>query len=267
MNRILTAIVVLALSSFAMAQKKPQQQATAEAPDTTTCAVTYTSGVGHNATKYCVTVNGTIPQFSRGGDEYIRVGDFVEGYGICDLTPSTPVAYYDYSAFDSGNWLASSFSTPTATTAISTRLTNDGIWQIKNTITRGAANASGPGFAKVAMQIKNLTGINRVVLVLRSADVDFSRGGADDFHNDFDYTIDTAYGLEPGFKSGLGITNNTFAFLYQAFADSGAGGPDPCVGPTIAPQPFFGDGGIGSEYLLAVPKLATKTITVTYKPI
>jgi len=267
MNRILTAIVVLTLSSFALAQKNNNQKAAGEAPDTITCAATFTSGTGHNATKYCVTVNGTIPQFSRGGDEYIRVGGFLEGYGICDLTPSTPVAYYDYSAFDSGNWFASSFSTPTATTAISTRITSDGIWQIKNTITRGAANASGPGSAKVSMQIKNLTGINRLVLVLRSADVDFSRGGVNDFNNDFDYTIDTAYGLEPGFKSGLGITNNTFAFAYQAFADSASGGPDPCVSVPIAPQPFFGDGGIGSEYLLAVPKLATKTITVTYKPI
>jgi hypothetical protein len=234
LTRSLLIAVVLILSSLALAQHKSQQQATAEAPDTTTCAVTYTSGAGHNATSYCVTVNGNIVQFSRGGDEYIRVGDFSEGYGICDL--NSGIRYFDYATSITGNWLASSFSTPTATKAISTRTTSDGIWQIKNTITKVAANAAGPGSAKVSMAIHNLTGVNRNILFARFADVDFLRGGVEDFDNDFDFTLDTAIGLAPGFRSGLSLTNNTFTFDYDAFTQDTAGGPDPCGLSTFRPS-------------------------------
>jgi hypothetical protein len=266
LTRSLLIVVVLILSSLALAQHKSQQQATAEAPDTTTCAVTYTSGAGHNATSYCVTVNGNIVQFSRGGDEYIRVGDFAEGYGFCDFNSGIP--YFDYAISISGNWLASSFSTPTATKAISTRTTSDGIWQIKNTITKVAANAAGPGSAKVSMAIHNLTGVNRDIVLLRYADVDFLRAGVSDFDNDFDFTLDTAMGLAPGFRSGLSLTNNTFVFGYDAFTQNTPIPPNPCTPfNNLSTQPFFGDGSVIQIYGLTVPKLATKTINVTYKPI
>ena len=55
-------------------------------PMTTSCSWTFNSGVGHNATQYCVTANGNITQFSRGGAEYIAAGGYYEGYGICDTT-------------------------------------------------------------------------------------------------------------------------------------------------------------------------------------
>lgn len=267
LNRILSIIAVLTLSCFALAQQNSgQQSAVAPGPNsTTTCAVTFTSGSGHNATQYCVTVNGNVIQFSRGGDEYIQVGGPGEGYGICDLTSN--IAYYDYGFNESGNWLPSTLTT-TLTQAISTRLTSDGIWQITNTITKVAANATGPGAAKVSMKIKNLTGVNRSVYVVRQADVDFLRNGVSDFTNDFDYTIDTVSGLEPGFKTGLSLTTNTFSFAYDAFAQNVPGGPNPCnPAVNLAAQPFVGDGSVVQLYVLTVPKLGTKTITMTYKPI
>jgi len=267
LKKTLTIAVALTLSSFALAQKMSQREAAAaskDAPDTSACAATFTSGSGHNLTRYCVTVNGNIPQFSRGSDEYIQVEVDTEGYGICDLNSGT--RYTDYASSDSGNWQASVFSS-TASKAISTRVTSDGIWQITNTITKVAANAAGPGSAKVSMKIKNLTGVNRTILLARFADSDWQRGSTVSDQNDFDFTLDTAVGLQPGFASGLSSTNNTFTFSYDAFAQNTFSGPDPCGPFNVAPQPFFGDGGLVQLYSVTVPALGTKTVNMTYKPI
>jgi hypothetical protein len=267
-TRSLLIAVLLTLSSLAMAQQKSRRQAAVTAPANDTCAATFSSGADHNATSYCVTVNGNIVQFSRGGDEYLRVGGFAEGYGVCDLASN--ISYFDYAVYDSGNWLASNF-TATATRAISTRLTSDGVWQIKNTITKVAATAADPGSAKVAMQLKNLTAVERGIYVFRFADVDFSRDGIDYYDNDFDFTRDTAIGLggnQIDFSTGLGLTNNTFFNIgAQAFTQDTSEGPDPC-GPIFAShQPFVGDGSIVQQYGLNVPAHSTRTITLTYKPI
>ena len=266
MNRIMTALAILTLSTFALAQKVSQHQAYAskEAPATATCAATFTSGSGHNLTQYCVTVNGNITQFSRGGDEYIAVEVVSEGYGVCDTTTST--RYSDYASSDTGNWLSPTFSF-TPTQAVSTRVTSDGIWQIKNTITKVPASGADAGSAKVSMQIKNLTGIARTIELVRFADTDWARGTTIDDKNDFDFTLDTAFGLETGFASGLGLTNNTFVFPYDAFAQNTFGGPDPCGPFNVATQPFHGDGGLVQLYVITVPKLGSKTVNVTYKPI
>jgi hypothetical protein len=258
--------LLLTISCVAVAQQKSRQQSGAPAPASTDCAATFTSGKGDNATQFCVTENGNITQFSKGGNEYISVGDFLEGYGMCDDT-TTPVGYYDYAEVDSGNWSAASFS-KTASKAVSTRQTSDGIWQITNTITKVAANSSGPGAAKVAMEVRNQTATERTILLLRYADVDFSDGGTDDFINDFDYTLDTAFGLEPGFASGLGLTTNTFTFEHSAFAQNTSAIPDPCDSfANVAPQPFVGDGSIGHAYLMGVPANGSRTVVLTYKPI
>jgi hypothetical protein len=123
-----------------------------------------------------------------------------------------------------------------------------------------------PASAKVSMAIKNLTGVDRTILFTRFADTDFSRGGADDDQNDFDFTIDTAMGLEPSFRTGLSLTNNNFTFAYEAFTQPTFTGPDPCGPFNVATQPFFGDGSLVQLYQVVVPKLATKTINLTYKP-
>lgn len=265
LNKSMLFTVVLALTTMSFAQKMSQKEAAAAAKPmgdaAITCAATYSSGSGHNATQYCVTVNGNITQFSRGGAEYINVLQVGEGYGVCDL--NTNAAYFDYGYTDSGNWNAASFSS-TASQAVSTRLTSDGIWQIKNTITKQAASATGPGAAKVSMALKNMTGVARSVFLLRFADID---ANSSDTNNDFDFTLDTAYGLMPGFSSGLGTTNNTFAFSYDAFAQNTFNGPNPCGGWTVAPQPFVGDGSVIQLYVITVPAGGTKTVISTYKPI
>lgn len=268
LNRSVILTAVLTMSSLALAQQNSKQEVgkvTASPLATTTCAATFASGTGHNATQYCVTANGNITQFSRGGDEYIQVDAFSEGYGICD--EGTGTRYFDYALNDSGN-LGSATFTSTATQAISTRITSDGAWQITNTITKIAASKSGPGAAKVSMKLKNLTNTDQGVVILRMADVDFSSGGVVDTHNDFDFTLDTAYGLEPGFRSGLSLTNNSFLSNADttAFTLNNPVGPDPCD-VSAAPQPFAGDGAIGVLYLLTVPRGATRTFNMTYKPI
>lgn len=258
---------VLTLSSLAVAQHKTQKEALAEGlkptgDATTTCSVTYNSGSGVNQTSFCVTVNGNIVQFSVSGEEMINVGIVGEGYGICDLYSGS--SYYDYAYADSGNWGSPSF-THSGNTVTVTRLTNDGIWSLKQTITNVPANAAGPGSAKVTMALKNLSGVTRDAYLVRYADVD-ANGNTD--NNDFDYTYETAYGLAPGFYRGLSTVNGTFTVDQVAFAQSVYSGPDPCdpLGNQAA-QPFYGDGSIGQVYLLEVPHNATKTLVSTYKPI
>ena len=263
LNRNLILTALLTVSSVALAQQHSRQgtrAATASPNATTTCAATFTSGTGRNATQYCVTQNGNITQFSRGSDEYIQVGDVSEGYGICDGS----TRYFDYAFNDSGNLGPATF-TSTATKAVSIRTTSDGIWQITNTITKMAANGSGPGAAKVSMKFTNLTNVEREIAVVRMADVDFLTGGVPDLNNDFDFTLDTAYGLEPGFNSGFSLTNNTLAEA-TAFTLDFSVGPDPCD-LQAAPQPFVGDGSIAMFYALRVRKGGTATVNLTYKPI
>lgn len=267
LKQILSTVAVMALSSFALAQQISQMEAAAamkNAPASTTCAATFTSGSGHNFTKYCVTANGNITQFSRDIDEYINVGLVSEGYGICDLTSKT--SYTDYASSDSGNWLAATF-TSTATQALSTRKTSDGIWQITNQINQVAASATSPAAARVTMKVKNLTGVSRQIALVRFADTDFQEGSSVDTKNDFDFTLDYAAGLEGGFQTGLSLTNGTSSFGHDAFSLNTFHGPDPCATLPISTQPFVGDGGIGQVYLITIPSLGTKSVTMTYKPI
>jgi hypothetical protein len=270
LNRSVILSVVLAISSLALAQQQSQQgtwAATGSPFATTDCAEIFTSGTGHNTTQFCVTANGNITQFSRGGDEYIRVGGFSEGYGICDADTFT--SYFDYASTDSANLGPATF-TSTASQAVSTRTTGDGVWEITNTITKIAASKSGPGAAKVSMKIKNLSSVTRGLTLVRVADVDFLSNGAEDLNNDFNFTSDRAYGLEPGFRSGLSLTNNSFISNAEIFAFTlnVPIGLDPChVFTSLAPQPFFGDGSIAIVYALGIPKGVTRTFNLTYQPI
>jgi hypothetical protein len=158
MTKMLTKpmlFVIVALSSLAVARDKARDVLTEGASPsgyaTSTCDVTFSSGSSTNATKFCVTVNGNIAQFSVAGGEMIAVGGVGEGYGICDT--STGVEYYDYAYLDSGNWLSPTF-THSGNVVTITRKTTDGIWQLKQTITNVPATAGGPGSAKVAMAVK-----------------------------------------------------------------------------------------------------------------
>lgn len=264
-NKFKLFMAVLVLSSFALAQDQTQQaaaEAGSTSPDaTTTCDVTFSSGTGANATQFCVTANGNITQFSVQGQEMIAVGVIGEGYGFCDETSG--LAYYDYAYEDSGNW-GSATLTHSGNVVTVTRLTNDGIWQLKQTITNVPATSTGPGSAKVSMALKNLSGVSRLAYILRYADVD---AASDPTGNDFDYTGQSAFGLDQSFNRGLGLTNNTFTFDQQALAQNTFSGPAPCnILANLANQPFHGDGSIILFWDFTVAHSATKTVVSTYKP-
>ncbi len=244
-----------------------QDQMEEVSPDTTACSFGYASGTGLNATAYCLSVNGNIVQFSRpAGFEYIKAGTIGEGYGICDLTAGG-VPYFDYAAFEFGNWGATVATFPNATTAKFVRSTSDGIWTLTQTIKQVKANASGPGSAKVTMAIKNNTAINRDIFVMRYADVDAGGTVGNDTVNQ---SQDAAFAND-NFFNGLSLTNNTYTFFdHLAAVYIGANGPNPCnfnVNRLVSPAAAIGiDGAIAHIYAFVVPKGATKTVTLTYKP-
>ena len=261
---------VLTFSSLALGQSQIQQNAVAEvsSPDATTvCNVTFSSGTGTNATQFCVTVNGNVAQFSVAGGELIAVNGVGEGYAICDASNST--SYYDFAYAASPNWLSPTF-THSGNVVTVTRETNDGIWQLRQTITNVPATASGPGAVKISMALKNLSNESRGAFIMRYADVN---ADGDRTGNDFDYTLQTAYGLEShaGRGRGLGSTNNTFnpVFGQQAYTQSAPGGPNPCAAfESIAPQPFHGDGSIVQFWSVpAGGHNSSHTVVSTYKPI
>jgi hypothetical protein len=269
-NRLKFFIAMWVLSTLALAQHQSQPAAVARSggPDATAeCSATFSSGIGQNNTTFCVTVNGNIAEFSVNGLEMIEVGQVGEGYGICDGSSNT--SYFDYAYEDSGNWRSPSFSQKGDVVTV-TRETSDGVWQLRQTITNVPATGTGPGSAKISMAVKNLTGVSRVVSVLRFADVDADNNSS---NNDFDFTSETAYGLAPGglFSGrGLGITNNTFSssISQTAFTQFTFNGPDPCSpGEDVASQPFQGDGSVVMFWEYNATHGTTTTLESTYKPI
>ncbi len=262
-------IAVWVLSTLALAQHQSQQDnaAGSAGPDATTaCMRTYQDfSQPENASVFCVTENGNVPEFVLNSVPLIGIG---EGYGICDDS-STNTAYYDYAYADSGNWNPASFSANGNVVTV-TRETSDGHWKLTQTITNVPPTASGPGSVKVSMALKNLTSADRVVEIMRYADLNV--GSSPGY--DFDFTQNTAFGLNPQglFNSyGFSITNNTYnsAITQTAFPETNKFGPDPCnAGEFGAPQPWTGaPGSIVMYWLYNAAHGATKTLVSTYKPI
>src|SRR5215467_11645373 len=254
---------LLAVSTAALAQQPQGVQDTAE-PPVTTCSFSYFSGPITTFTRYCLSANGNIVQFdSPSGFEYINNGGLLEGYGICDTNPN--VSYYDYASIDSGNWGATTVTTTNATTQVFVRDTADGIWELKQTITQVKASASSPGSVKITMALKNLSTISRNVTLLRIANVN---NGPVATNDEFVSSFNSAFGQEPGASWGLGLTTNTFTFAHNGIVADVPAGPDPCHYVThIINAAFVGDGSLGHVYAITVPAGATKTVTMTYKPI
>jgi hypothetical protein len=66
----------------------------------------------------------------------------------------------------------------------------------------------------------------------------------------------------------VGLTTNTFTFANNGIVMNAPTGPDPCHYVTnVVNTSFVGDGSIGHVYNISIPKGATKTVTMTYKPI
>jgi len=255
---------LLGFSAVALAQQPAPDRAEQYLPATTACSYSYSSGPLTTFTRYCLSGNGNIVQFdSPSGFEYINHGDIVEGYGICDDTPN--VSYYDYAGIDSGNWGATVVTTKSATVQVFTRTTGDGLWELTQTITQIKATAAGTGSVRIAMALKNLSSTSREVTLLRVANVD---NGPSPTNDEFVSSDNSAFGQEPGASWGLGLTTNTFIYAHNGAVFNVPSGPDPCHYVTnIVNTSFVGDGAIGHVYAIVVPKGATKTVTMTYKPI
>ena len=268
-KRIVSAVLLpaalFAFSTLALAQQ-PANQASAEQvrPPALTCSFSYMSGPLATFTRYCLGPNGNVVQFdSPSGFEYIDNGDLMEGYGFCDVTPN--VAYYDYANIDSGNWGGTVATTVNPTTEKFVRTTADGIWQLTQTFIQVKATAASVGSLKITMALKNLTNIARNVTLLRVANVD---AGALNIQDEFVSSFNSAFGQEPGASWGLGLTTNTFSFAHNGIVMNVPTGPNPCHYVTnVNNFAFVGDGSIGHVYAISVPKGATKTVTMTYKPI
>ena len=265
MLRKLTLLVaVFTFSTLAFGQQARQPQAAMDAPATTACSFSYSSGPLTTFTRYCLSENGNIVQLdSPSGFEFINNGGLMEGYGICDVNPNG--SYYDYASIDSANWGATVVTAPNATTRQFVRTTSDGLWQLTQTIQQIKATASSPGSVKITMALKNLSSISRNVTLLRIANVNAGPVATND---EFVSSFNSAFGQEPGASWGLGLTTNTFTFAHNGVVTTVPTGPDPCHYVTnISNAAFVGDGSLGHVYAITVPAGATKMVNMTYKPI
>lgn len=255
---------LLALSSLGLAQAVTQQQGMkAVASDSTTCAYTFSSGSGKTFTQYCLSANGNIVQFSSpAGFEFINAASVGEGYSICDYL--SPAPYYDY-ASEAGGWSSTTVTSPNANARKFVRTTDDGVWQLTQTITQIKATSSSVGSVKVVMALKNLSNVERVVGLLRYTNVEANATGTDDV---FYATRNFTFGTEPGLGYGLGLTTNTFGFANAGFTQKVPGGPNPCdLTAHTSYKPFTGNGSIGMYYSTTIPAGATRTVKMTYKPL
>jgi hypothetical protein len=257
-------IFFFAVFTFSISTQAFGQQAATHTRDTIACSYSYASGPLETFTRYCLSANGNIVQFdSPSGFEFIDNGDLMEGYGICDFTPN--VSYYDYASIDSGNWGATTATAKNATTEVFVRTTADSIWQLTQTIKQIKASASSTGGVQITMALKNLSNVSRDVTLLRVANVDAGPVATND---EFVSSFNSAFGQEPGASWGLGLTTNSFTFAHNGAVFNVPTGPNPCHYVTdIVNFAFVGDGSIGHVYAITVPKGATKTVKMTYKPI
>jgi hypothetical protein len=293
MTGVMVAVAVATCGAFVQAQNAPslpaltvhaaptgaQQSASAEPLATSSCAFTFTTGAPaqqNGFLQYCVTVNGNIVSFiSPAGNDQIRQGSFGEGYGFCDLSVSPRKSYFDYADFgDSGNWNPPITVSASATMVKIARTTADGAWTLTQTITKVA----GPSpYAKVAMSLKNNSGVTKSVFLMRYADVDPSDAdSAGDFTETFDSGLFSAWGYEnlvSGRPSiGLKITElgeptpaSTLLF-FEGLDQNTSGGPDPCnPAGNFAGLTTGVDGSVVMLWGLAIPTHQTTTVTSKYE--
>jgi len=256
-TNLVVLVVALTLSALALAQSKPDSN--------TACAFTFSSGTGQNATQYCVTSTGNIAQFSRpSGVEYISNGFIGEGYGVCDYYPAN-TAYWDYAGDGDNGFGPATVVSSSATSVKISRTTTDGHFTLTQTITQVSASKKAPGAASVTMALKNNAGDGTLVYLMRYANVDIA---PDATQNHFDYTLDTASGLNPS-ATGLASVNNTFTYGWDSGVLDDAHGPSPCAySLTVPVTPFVGDGSIMQVWSdTNLKKGKTMTVALTYKPI
>jgi hypothetical protein len=272
-STMMWTVMSLFLCSLAFGQQRKLNQPSAQLqPASETCAFTFTTGIGHGHTQYCVTANGNIAEFGVTGDNGLLqemlngLGPASEGYGLCSV--DTLSSYWDYAKSDSGNWNASTAVTGTNSVAI-TRTTSDGAWKLQQRITMLPGTSESYGGARVQMAVTNLTNKDHIVVLMRHANVD----AASSTFNDFDTSSTTSFGTALGGLGGLvsvaSFVNYQFDFHFS-LVQTNPDGPDPCkaFGESGGQLGYFqGDGSLLQYFNLDLPPGRTKIVTITYKPI
>lgn len=181
---------------------------------------------------------------------------------MCDFQGPEP--YYDYASNAQG-WGPTIVSHTNAKTVRFIRRTLDAKWELSQEVTQVEAAPTSPGSVKVMMTLKNLSAEDRIVVLVRHANVDANRSASDDR---FYATRNFAYAAEPGLSFGLGLTTNTFEFNGGGLTQFMPSGPNPCAVTENANfDQFAGDGSIGMVYSMTIPAGASKTVRMTYKPL
>jgi len=264
---LMLLVLSLALTTLARSQAESPQTPSSEAftsgAPSAACAYSFSSGSGRTLTQYCLTTNGNIVQFSNPGNiQFFNHATVSEGYGLCDFRAPDP--YYDYASNAQG-WGPTMASLRKGKSVRFVRRTLDGQWELTQEMTQVEATPASPGAVKVVMTLKNLSGEDRVVVLVRHANVDANQSSSNDR---FYATRNFAYGAEPGLSFGLGLTTNTFEFNGGGLTQYVPSGPNPCsVTDNANFDQFAGDGSIGMVYSMTIPAGASKTVQMTYKPL
>jgi hypothetical protein len=244
-KQLLPFVVVLLLAATAVSQQKTRVPDTISPDATTTCKFTFTSGSGPNYLKFCLTVNGNIAELmSPNGEEHIREGTVLEGYGICDFTSLT--RYYDWSAEDSGNWQPPAVIGAKLPLTIK-RTTSDGIWTLTQIFNHNTADPA----VTMTMTLKNNTAASRDFALVRYADIDANNANGGNFNNWFDFDHESAWGYNNGFNLfGVMLYSVPIGSPHFAFIQNTADAPDPCSPVANLPpsNPWFGDGSVGHDW-------------------
>ena len=264
-------VMCLSLSTIAWCQGESASSSTyptyTSGAPSIVCAYQFSSGSGRTFTQYCLTENGNIVQFSNPGNIQFFSNSNVtstvsEGYGLCDF--NAPEPYFDY-ASNSRGWGSTVASRLDAKTMEFVRKTQDGQWELTQKLTQVDASPTSPGSLQVFMTLRNLSGEERNVILVRHANVNVNRTNTDDR---FYATRNFAYGAEPGLSFGLGLTTNTFDFNAGGLTQNVPFGPNPCAPTENANfDQFAGDGSIGMVYSMTIPAGTSQTVQMTYKPL
>jgi hypothetical protein len=275
---VLTASLLLAVTQFATAQSDavrapyvaagniPTQQADSHSIDATTaCQYSFSAGTANSFIGFCVSPNGNIVNVETpSGHEHIAVpgATIAEGYGLCNETPA--IEYHDWAgAGDSGNWGSTTVLSHSATSVKLSRTTSDGIWTLTQTISVLGSNSS----AKIVMALKNNTATNRVVYLVRYADI--SADGR--FLNNQDSTNNSAAAwntTNSGNPYGVVLQNvgNPGFSYWQGFVQNTSAPPNACAFAFNYTGPQMGvNGSVVMAYVQNIPAHSSRTATVIYK--
>ncbi len=264
---LFVVVLTLAATGFGQSQQKGQISEGVRGDATSDCQSTFTSGSNQTYLQFCTTVNGNVTELqSPAGEEHIREGKYLEGYGICDFNSSL-TRYYDWAdGGDSGNWLAAVITQPGGPNTFPlkiTRTTSDGIYTLTQSFTRDTVEPT----VIIKMTLKNDSAVSRDFALVRYADIDANNGDGGDYKNWFDYTHDAAWGYNSSFNSYgvmlFAVPSNTprFAFVQNTF-----GGPDPCSPVDHLPAtPWYGDGSVGYDWNGTLGAHKSITVSGEYK--